>query len=69
MNRKYKDTQLFREGDYSLTGATTGKLMQVTKTNKTKSEVTQWKYHTETRHKKHEVWEQETKARKPKDQT
>lgn len=56
MNRKYKDTQLFREGDYSLTGATTGKLMQVTKTNKTKSEVTQWKYHTETRHKKHEGW-------------
>lgn len=69
MNRKYKDTQLFREGDYSLTGATTGKLMQVTKTNKTKSEVTQWKYHTETRHKKHGGWEQETKARKPKDQT
>lgn len=24
---------------------------------------------TETRHKKHEGWEQETKARKPKDQT
>lgn len=43
-NQEYKDTQLFREGDYSLIGATTGKLMQATKTNKIKSEVTQWKY-------------------------